>query len=94
MRIIMAFLCLGIKFSCFVAIFSDSSAALVSACIKGKTVGIVNALVSMGVDSSFAHRTKLAVTNGVVTTASEYKGTPAQNTALLKLLKQGKLMKA
>lgn len=61
---------------------------------KGKTVSIVNALVSMGVDSSFAHRTKLAVKNGVVTTASEYKGTPVQNTALLKLLKQGKLMKA
>ncbi len=60
---------------------------------KGKTVSIVNALVSMGVDSSFTHRTKLAVVNGIVAAASEYKGTPAQNTALLKLLKQGKLKK-
>jgi len=65
--------------------------SLVSADIKGKTVSIVNALVSMGVDSSFAHRTKLAVTNGVVTTASEYKRAPAQNTALLKLLKLCKI---
>lgn len=48
---------------------------------------IVDALKSIGVDSSFSNRTKLANINSI----SDYKGTPEQNTTLLNLLKQGKL---
>lgn len=48
---------------------------------------IVDALASIGVDSSFSNRTKLANINGI----SNYRGTPSQNTTLLNLLKQGKL---
>lgn len=48
---------------------------------------IVDALKSIGIDSSFAYRSKLAVLNGI----NEYAGTPEQNTYMLDLLKQGKL---
>ena len=48
---------------------------------------IVDALASIGVDSSFSNRTKLANINGI----SNYRGTPEQNITLLNLLKQGKL---
>ena len=50
-------------------------------------VSIVDALKSIGVDSSFTNRKRLAVLNGI----SNYSGTPGQNTTLLNLLKQGKL---
>ena len=50
-------------------------------------VSIVDALKSIGVDSSFTNRKRLAVLNGI----SNYSGTPGQNTTLLSLLKQGKL---
>lgn len=48
---------------------------------------IVDALKSIGVDSSFSNRKKLTEINGI----SNYTGTPSQNTYLLNLLKQGKL---
>lgn len=48
---------------------------------------IVDALKSIGVDSSFTNRKKLAALNGI----SSYRGTPVQNTQLLNLLKQGVL---
>ena len=48
---------------------------------------IVDALKSIGVDSSFENRKKLAELNGI----SNYTGTPEQNTYLLNLLKEGKL---
>lgn len=51
---------------------------------------IVDALNSIGVDSSFNHRKKIAAANGI----SNYTGTAAQNTKMLNLLKQGKLKKA
>ena len=51
---------------------------------------IVDALKSIGVDSSFNYRSKLAAANGI----SNYTGTPSQNTQMLNLLKQGKLKKA
>ena len=51
---------------------------------------IVDALASIGVNSSYSYRSKLAATNGI----SNYRGTPAQNTLMLNLLKQGKLIKA
>lgn len=51
---------------------------------------IVDALKSIGVDSSYAYRSKLAEVNGI----KNYKGTPEQNTQMLNLLKNGKLIKA
>jgi N-acetylmuramoyl-L-alanine amidase CwlA len=50
---------------------------------------IVDALKSVGVNSSYSYRSKLAAANGI----SNYKGTSEQNTTLLNLLKQGKLIK-
>lgn len=49
---------------------------------------LVDGLKSIGVDSSFSNRTKIANLNGI----SNYSGTPEQNTYLLNLLKQGKLV--
>jgi hypothetical protein len=53
---------------------------------------IVNALKEIGVNNSFANRKKIAQKNGYA--GNTYKGTPAQNVALLNKLKQGKLIKA
>ena len=50
---------------------------------------IVDALKSIGADSSFAYRKEIAKTNGI----SNYTGTAAQNTQMLRLLNQGKLKK-
>jgi hypothetical protein len=58
---------------------------------SGSTTSIVAALAAVGEkDTSYAHREKIAKANGV----AGYKGTAAQNTGLLNLLKQGKLKKA
>ena len=51
---------------------------------------IVDGLKSIGVDSSFSHRSKIAAANGI----SGYSGTAAQNNKLCSLAKQGKLKKA
>lgn len=56
----------------------------------GSTDSIVTALNSIGVDSSYSNREKIAKANGI----SEYSGTASQNTKMLSLLKQGKLKKA
>lgn len=53
-------------------------------------IGLVFALSSIGVDSSYEHRAKIAKANGI----TNYKGTAEQNTKLLNLLKQGKLIRA
>lgn len=50
---------------------------------------IVEALILIGVDSSYAFRKKIAQANGI----TGYAGTSAQNTKLLKLFKDGKLNK-
>ena len=55
----------------------------------GETNSIVDALKSLGVDSSYSHRGKIAQANGI----RGYAGTAAQNTKMLALLKQGKLRK-
>ena len=55
-----------------------------------KGVSIVDALNQIGVDSSYNYRSKLAKVNGI----SDYRGTAEQNTKLLNLLKQGKLIAA
>lgn len=55
----------------------------------GKSVSIVDALTSLKINSSFENRKKIATKNGI----KNYKGTAAQNTKMLNLLKQGKLKK-
>lgn len=54
---------------------------------KGKSVSIVDALVAMGIKSTFENRTKIANANG----CKNYTGTAQENTLLLKLLKNGQL---
>lgn len=55
----------------------------------GKSASIVDALISIGVNSSLEHRKKIAKANGI----KSYTGTAAQNAKLLNLLKKGKLLK-
>ena len=55
----------------------------------GDTCSIVTALNSLGVASTYAYRSKIAKANGI----KYYMGTAKQNTAMLNLLKQGKLIK-
>ena len=50
---------------------------------------IVTALKEMGIDSGYSFRKKLASKNGI----SNFSGTAEQNTSLLNLLKEGKLLK-
>lgn len=50
---------------------------------------IVEVMASYGEDKSFAFRTKVAHANGI----NDYKGTAAQNLALVALAKEGKLVK-
>ena len=56
---------------------------------SGNTVSIVTALSSLGYKSSFSYRKTIAKANGI----SAYIGTAKQNTKMLTLLKQGKLIK-
>ena len=55
----------------------------------GKSTSLVDALASIGVDSSFSNRKKIAKANNI----TNYSGTAQQNTKLLDLLKSGKLIK-
>ena len=55
----------------------------------GDTTSIVVALNSIGATSDYAYRSKVAKANGI----TDYSGTATQNTKLLNLLKQGKLVK-
>lgn len=56
----------------------------------GTGSSIVSALISVGEkDTSFAKRKKIAEKNGI----ENYRGTIAQNSKLVKLLKEGKLLK-
>ena len=70
---------------------SNSSSNIVSYYPKyaGNSTSIVEALVAVKVDSSFANRKKIAVANGI----TNYSGTMSQNAELVKLLKAGKLKK-
>ena len=56
---------------------------------SSSTAGIVDGLKGVNVDSSMASRKQIAAKNGI----SSYTGTAAQNTQMLTLLKQGKLIK-
>lgn len=55
----------------------------------GNSVSIVDALKSLGEQSSYDYRSKIANINGI----KNYAGTGVQNDTLLNLLKQGKLLK-
>lgn len=55
----------------------------------GTSGSIVMALNSIGVTSTYTYRKKIAKANGI----TAYMGTASQNIKLLKLLKQGKLIK-
>lgn len=55
----------------------------------GTSSSIVTALNTIGVNSSFSYRSKIAAKNNI----TSYKGTASQNTKMVKLLKQGKLIK-
>ena len=55
----------------------------------GNSVSIVDALNSIGEKSSFDYRNRIANVNGI----ANYIGTSKQNTYMLNLLKQGKLIK-
>lgn len=56
---------------------------------KSKYKSIVDALKSIGVDSSFSNRRKIAKVNGI----NVYLGLASQNTKMLNLLKNGMLIK-
>ena len=56
----------------------------------GFSDSIITALKTIGEDSSYSHRQKIATTNGI----SNYSGTAYQNTTMLNMLKQGTLKKA
>lgn len=56
----------------------------------GSSAGLAKALKAVGVDSSYDNRALIAAANGI----TGYRGTAAQNTQMLNLLKQGKLIKA
>lgn len=55
----------------------------------GRSTSLVDALKSLKIDSKFSFRKKIAKLNGI----SVYLGTAKQNTKLLNLLKNGKLIK-
>lgn len=54
-----------------------------------ESVSIVNALVAIGENSSYANRKLIAAANGI----TDYSGTAAQNLKMLSLLKDGILIK-
>ena len=56
---------------------------------RGNATSIAPALKQMGVNNSYAYRSKIAAVNNI----AGYRGTPAQNTQMLNLLKQGRLIK-
>ena len=53
------------------------------------TNSLVDALNSIGVNSSYSNRKSIAIKNGI----AGYRGTATQNTKLLSLLKEGRLIK-
>lgn len=55
----------------------------------GASPSIVTGLNELGVDSSFSYRAQLAAANGL----ADYSGSAQQNTALLQLLREGRLLK-
>lgn len=56
---------------------------------KGRSISIVDALASLGIKNEYKCRTEIAQANGI----KMYTGTPSQNLKMLKLLRNGKLIK-
>lgn len=54
---------------------------------------LASALSSLGIDSSFSNRSKIAVNNGICSSINEYAGSYDQNIKMLNLLKSGQLKK-
>ncbi len=67
---------------------TDTSGKYYPACSSSYS-SIVDALKSVGVDSSYNNRAAIAAKNGI----SGYSGSSSQNTQMLNLLKSGKLIK-
>ena len=72
-----------------ISISSIFSVTYYPACSSSYT-SLVDALNSIGVDSSFTNRKSIAALNGI----SGYSGTAQQNTELLNKLKKGVLIKS
>lgn len=66
---------------------STSSTVSTGKIASYKGASLVDGLKSAGIDSSFSNRANLAVIYGIVKATSQYKGTAAQNTALLKAMR-------
>lgn len=60
---------------------------------KGINRSLVDSMNALKINSSFGNRAKIAAKNKIVVKASDYRGSSAQNTRMLTLLKQGKLIK-
>ena len=60
---------------------------------KAEHTSIIAALREVGEDGSKSTRAKIAVKNGIVKDVGDYSGTYSQNIQMLKMLKEGKLMK-
>ena len=67
----------------------DASGSPYFPAYTGSSHSIAAALDALGEDSSYSNRIKIAAANGV----AGYSGSAAQNTALLELLKQGRLLR-
>ena len=72
----------------FTVVSSSSSVSYFPKCSSTCTT-ITKGLQNIGVDSSYSYRAKIAAANSI----SGYSGTAAQNNELLRLLKNGKLIK-
>ncbi len=68
---------------------TDTSITNYYPAVSSRYTSIVEALKSIGVDSSFNNRKKIAIKNGI----NNYEGTETQNIELLNKLKAGKLIK-
>ncbi len=68
---------------------NNSSSVVYFKKCDSKYTGIIDALKSIGAESSYAYRKTIAAANNI----TGYSGTSAQNSQMLKLLKEGKLIK-
>lgn len=60
---------------------------------NGISRSLVDVMNALKINSAFSNRAKIAAKNRIVSKASDYRGTSAQNLRMLTLLKQGKLIK-
>lgn len=71
-------------------LYSGNATELYYKKYTGSSGSIVNVCKSLGIDSSYSHRKKIAAANGI----TGYAGTANQNTALVRLAKEGKLIRS